>query len=112
FVADVVRPEHGGILEFAGDGDERIRLAAMPFLHPNALVNVFETSPEAWTGKYADGVRTLQAMLARGLEDGFDPARDINLYAAHLHVGGAVLARSERVVHVSEQYAMDVESLP
>lgn len=112
FVADLVPPEAGGVLEFPGEGDELIRLIAMPFLHPNSLVDVFETPPEGWTGKYADGVRTLQAMLARGLEEGFDPRRHINLYAAHLHVGGAVLARSERVVHVSEDYALDAESLP
>ena len=112
FVADVVQPEDGGVLEFPGEGDEVVRLVALPFLHPNSLVKVMQTAPAGWTGEYADGVRTLQAMLARGLERGFDPRRHINLYAAHLHVGGAVLARSERVVHVSEDYALDVESLP
>ena len=112
FVADVKRPEDGGLLEFPGEGDEVIRLAALPFLHPNALAPALRTAPERWTGKYADGVRTLQTMLARGLEVGFDPRRHIHLYAAHLHVGGAVLARSERVVHVSQDYALDAESLP
>jgi exonuclease SbcD len=112
FVADVVRPEDGGILEYPGDDGEVARVACLPFLHPNALVDVFETAPKGWTGKYADGVRLLQEMYKRSFESDYDPARHINLYAAHLHVGGAVLARSERIVHVSEDYAVDSESLP
>lgn len=112
FVADVVRPEDGGILEYPGDDGEIARVACLPFLHPNALVDVFETAPKGWTGKYADGVRLLQEMYKRSFESNYDPSRHINLYAAHLHVGGAVLARSERVVHVSEDYAVDSESLP
>ena len=112
FVADVVRPEQGGVMEFAGDEGEAIRLACLPFLHANTLVDVFETRPEGWTGVYADGVRLLQEMFRRGFEDGFDSQRHVNVYAAHLHVGGAVLARSERVVHVSDDYAVDAESLP
>ncbi|MDP8928370.1 MAG: exonuclease SbcCD subunit D [Actinomycetota bacterium] len=111
FVADVVGYECGP-MTFPGDEGETLRLACIPFLHPNALVNVFATRPERWTGKYADGVRNLQDVLRAQLEAGFDPRRDINLYAAHLHVGGAVLARSERTVHVSESYAVDPESLP
>ena len=112
FVADVVRPGDGGILEFPGDDDEVIRLACMPFLHPNALVDVIETPPEGWTGKYADSIRLLQDMYRRGFEIDYDNRRHINLYAAHLHVGGAVLAKSERAVHVSQDYAVDVEALP
>jgi len=112
FVADVVRPEDGGILEYPGDDGEVARIASMPFLHPNALVDVFETAPMGWTGEYADGVRVLQDMYTRQLESDYDPVHHINLYAAHLHVGGSVLARSERIVHVSEDYAVDSESLP
>jgi exonuclease SbcD len=82
----------------AGESDEVIRLACMPFLHPNMLVDVLDTRPEEWTGKYADGVRLLQDMQRRGLEKDYDPKKHINLYAAHLHVGGATLARSERTV--------------
>lgn len=112
FVADVVRPEDGGILEYPGDDGEVARVASLPFLHPNTLVDVFETVPSGWTGKYADGVRLLQEMYKRSLETDYDPSYHINLYAAHLHVGGSVLARSERIVHVSEDYAVDSESLP
>jgi len=112
FVADVVRPDHGGILEFAADKGEVVRLASMPFLHPNALVDVFDTPPEGWTGKYADSIRVLQDMYRRAFEHDHDNSRHINLFAAHLHVGGAVLAKSERAVHVSQDYAVDVEALP
>ena len=40
---DVARvPEAGGILEFAGDRDEQIRLTTLPFIHANRLVTGFE----------------------------------------------------------------------
>lgn len=101
-------------LSFPGDedGEHTIRLAAMPFLHPNMLVDIFQARPQEWTGEYADGVRTLQRMQRRGLEDNYDHKRHINLYTAHLHVGGAQLGKSERTVHVSTDYATDVEALP
>lgn len=112
FVADVIRPESGGIVEFPGADGEVLRLASMPFLHPNALVDVFDTPPEGWTGKYADSIRVLQDMYRRAFERDHDNSRHINLYAAHLHVSGAVLAKSERAVHVSEDYAVDAQALP
>lgn len=111
FIADV-DPSPGGILEFAGDDDEVARLASMPFVHPNALVDVFDTPPDGWTGMYADSIRVLQHSFATALQADHDARRHINLYAAHLHVGGAVLAKSERPVHVSQDYAVDANALP
>ncbi len=61
---------------------------------------------------YATRMQLINDILREGLEDGFDPARDVLLYAAHLHVSGAHLSGSERLVHVSETYAAESAGLP
>jgi DNA repair protein SbcD/Mre11 len=109
---DVARlPEAGGILEFAGDGDERIRVASLPFIHANRLVTGFE-DPSLRTALYADRVAAIEQRLAQGLVDTYDPARDILVFAAHLYVGGATYGRSERALHVSDTYASRPEAIP
>ena len=120
---DVARlPEAGGILEFAGDGDERIRVASLPFIHANRLVTGFE-DPSLRTALYADRVAAIEQRLAQGLVDTYDPARDmliekydanrdVLLFAAHLYVGGATYGRSERALHVSDTYASRPEAIP
>ena len=37
---------------------------------------------------------------------------DVDVAAAHLHVAGAILAKSEKTVHVGEDAATDAASLP
>lgn len=100
------------VLSFPGDDGEEARLACMPFLHPNTLVDLLADEPSSWTGTYADGVRVLNRQLQARLEDGYSPARHVLLYAAHLHVHDAALGGTERTVHVSSDYATRVESLP
>jgi exonuclease SbcD len=105
-------PSARGIVTYPGDDGEEIRLAPVPFIHPNTLLHLFEVPPERWTASYTDQVRIVQQSLADGLTAGYDPARHILIYAAHLHVAGAILARSERALHVSEHYATTTEDLP
>lgn len=104
-------PADGGILEFPGEGDEIIRLAPLPFVHANRFVEQFE-EPETWMAQYADRIGLIEAALRRGLEDAYDPRRHVLLYAAHLFVGGATFSRSERPLHVSDQYATRLEAVP
>lgn len=90
---DVARlPEAGGIVEFEGDGDERIRLASLPFIHANRLVTGFE-DPALRTAVYADRVAAIEQRLAQGLVQSYEPTRDVLLFAAHLYVGGATYDR-------------------
>lgn len=109
---DVARvPEAGGILEFAGDRDERIRLTTLPFIHANRLVTGFE-DPSLRTALYADRVAAIEQRLATGLIEKYDANRDVLLFAAHLYVGGATYGKSERALHVSDTYASRPESVP
>jgi exonuclease SbcD len=65
-----------------------------------------------WHALYADRVHVVEEALARGLLEGYDASRDVAIFAAHLHVGGAVLSGSERRVHVGDTYASHLEHIP
>jgi DNA repair protein SbcD/Mre11 len=111
FVDQARLPEHGGILNFPTTRGERIRVAPLPFVHQNRLVETFEDS-RSWTGQYTKRIQSIISALGRGLENDLDMSRDILVFAAHLHVSGAVLSGSERKVHVADDYASHVEQLP
>ncbi|MEZ4654379.1 MAG: DNA repair exonuclease [Candidatus Eisenbacteria bacterium] len=111
FVDRALPPEAGGILDLPGPNDERIRLAPLPFVHQNRMIEAFE-DPSTWMADYADRVQRIEAALGRGLGEGYDTNRDVLLFAAHLHVGGAVFSNSERSIHVTDSYSTRVEHLP
>jgi exonuclease SbcD len=75
------------------------------------MVRAFE-DPTTWTAAYADRVRDIIGILAAGLKEGHQPDRDILLFAAHLHVEGAIVTNSERPYTVSEGYATHASALP
>jgi DNA repair protein SbcD/Mre11 len=114
FVGHARPASQGGLLTLPGgsSGGEELRLAVLPFVHPNALVRSFDLAAERWNGSYTDGVGLVEANLADGLTRGFDPTRHVALFAAHLHVGGATWSGSERKVHVADDYATKVDHLP
>ncbi|MEC4020348.1 metallophosphoesterase family protein [Streptomyces sp. H27-D2] len=93
-----LRPGHdGGILTFdACGGEQRIRLAAIPFVHPNRFWQ--RSAPGTSYADYAEGMREVQAELVEALHEGYDPGRDILLFAAHVLIAGARSSPSERVV--------------
>jgi exonuclease SbcD len=108
FLPTVRPPEQEGIVELSGVRGERIRVAAVPFVHPRSL-DWFSAGPHA---AYAERLRRINQAFADALRAGYDPTADVLLYAAHLHLAGAVLAGSERRVHVTEEFAAAPESLP
>jgi exonuclease SbcD len=111
FVARVKPPDQGGIIDVPTAAGERIRIAPVPFIHQNRFVDWFGDDALIHA-KYADKVRAINRGLGDGLLDGYDGARDVLIYAAHLHVSGAVLGGSERRVHITEEYATGPESFP
>jgi len=111
FVDQARPPEDGGVLEFAGAGDEVIRVAPLPFVHANRMVERFE-DPATWMATYADRIHRIEGALARGLRHDYNPSRHILLFAAHLYVTGARFSGSERPLHVSDTYACRLERLP
>lgn len=111
FVSRARPPDQGGILSFPTAADEVIRLAPLPFVHANRMLDGFE-EPGTWAALYADRIHLVEQVLDRGLLDGFDNRRDVAIFAAHLYVGNAVLSGSERKIQVGENYATRLEHLP
>ena len=112
FVSRARRPSDGGVLEFPGDGGEVIRLAPLPFVHQNRMIDDVE-DPATWNTEYADRVQRIVDALGDGLRQGYDPARHILLFAAHLHVTGARFTEaSQRPLTVADSYATRAERIP
>jgi exonuclease SbcD len=111
FVPRVLPPPSGGILDVPTSSGERLRIASVPFIHQNRFVDWFGDDTRIHA-TYADKMRAINRALHEGLVDGYDPSADVLLYAAHLHVAGAVLGGSERRVHVTEEYATGADALP
>lgn len=111
FVDRPRHPDDGGILEYSTSKGERIRLAPLPFIHANRIVDAFD-SPDTWNADYADRVQGYEDILAKGLLAATNPTTDVLLFAAHLHVGGASFSGTERAVTISDAYATRAERLP
>lgn len=111
FVSRARQPAQGGVLSFPTAAGEVIRLAPLPFVHANRMLDGFE-EPGTWAALYADRIHLVEQALAQGLLDGFDNRRDVGIFAAHLYVGNAALSGSERKIQVGENYATQLEHLP
>ena len=111
FIAKALPPALGGVLEFQGPGSEIVRLASIPFIHANRMVEHLE-DPATWMTSYADRVDLIQSELGRGLLDGYDQKRHVLLLAAHLHVTGASFSQNDRPLHVTDTYATHYERIP
>lgn len=111
FVDRARPPDEGGVLTFPGRRGEAVRLAVLPFVHANRVVDAFE-DPSGWMVAYTDRIQKIEEALWEGLVDGHDPSRDVLVLAAHLHVAGATFSHSERPIHITDTYATRVEHVP
>lgn len=111
FVDRPLLPEDGGILDYSLANGERIRVAPLPFVHQNRLVEAFESAND-WNAQYVERIRHLESVLGDGLADGYNPSNDVLLFAAHLHVGGASYSNSEKPIHVTDAYATHAVDIP
>jgi DNA repair protein SbcD/Mre11 len=111
-VARVRHPGDGGILDYPSqDGEQRIRVAALPFIHQNRFLDEF-ASPATATRDYARYLRDVEAVLERGLLDGCEPSRDVLVLVAHLYVQGAIPSWTERPLEVKDTYLTEADALP
>ena len=102
---------HGGLIEVRTAG-ERALVAAVPFAPVKGLVSATQLAGDetAAVQRYADGMRLILDHLAAGFS-----SDAVNLVVAHTHVAGAVLAqhdRSERSVHLGEEWAITAQTIP
>ncbi|MGW0702278.1 metallophosphoesterase family protein [Streptomyces sp. NPDC002867] len=103
---------YGRVLDFGvGDGTQRIRLGALPFIHANRFLGL-SSEPGTTAEDYSTGLRGIQADLMTRLRDGFNAERDVLVFAAHLFVAGAVPSYTERALDITETYATAAADLP
>jgi len=98
------------VLSFAVD-ERDVALACVPFVHPNAVMDLLKVNAAKWEGTYADAIRQVNATLLAEAATRVDPASGLLLYAAHLHVHGAKPGRSERRITVGDDYSTHTAGL-
>ena len=103
------RRDDGGLIEIEARGGERAQIAAVPFAPLGRLVSAADlTAGESIAAqRYADGMQRILEHLAGGFR-----ADAVRLIVAHTHLANAVLAGSERKVHVGEEWAVTPQAIP
>ncbi len=102
-------PSDGGVVEIETRGGERAVVAAVPFASAHRLVSALDQARDegAAHGSYADRMRKICEIVSKPFR------RDaVNLLTVHAYVDGAVLAHSERRVHVGDEWAVAASALP
>lgn len=102
---------HAPLLTWPTADGGRIRVGAVPYQPLAAAGFVALAEGSLTAGAYADRIRQLWALIGAAFDSDRRPG-DVHIAAAHLHVTGAVLAHSEKKVHVSDDAATDPSALP
>jgi exonuclease SbcD len=102
-----------GILRFPTSDGERITLGAVPFIRTaNFLRKYLDGTPETATLSYAESVGTIQSHVGGWMSAGYDPSRDIRVFAAHLLLNEAETSGSEYRFHVDADFAVRPQRIP
>ena len=104
-LAKPVLAEAGAVSTFATACGAQLRLVALPFVHQNRVIRDFGALVEA-NATYNDSLRKIIASYSAAAFDDFDPARDVAVFASHVHVRDAKTS-SEKTIHIAEDYATD-----
>lgn len=97
--------ERGAVATYQSAAGIDIRLVALPFVHANRVLTDFGQLAQA-NATYADKLRIIIELLTKAARRNLDPARQVAVFASHLHVTGATTS-SERAIHISTDYATD-----
>lgn len=97
------------VLTFDVDG-RTVAVACVPFVGPTAVADLARGDVARFEGTYADGIALLTGELLDAAEAAAGPSGSV-LYAAHLHVHGAVPGRSEKRITVGDDYATHLTGL-
>jgi exonuclease SbcD len=98
-------PEAGAVTTYATAAGWDLRLATLPFVHANRVLTDFADMAEP-NATYNDSLRRIIGHITRSCLTGFDPARQLAVFASHLHIAGARTS-SEREIHIATGYATD-----
>lgn len=91
---------------FRSRADEPVVVTALPYPHERIIMSLNGAGDDVH-GDYADRVSTFIRWLAGQMN-----GSDINVFGAHLMIGGAQLTDTERPMSVSPFFAVPAQSLP
>jgi exonuclease SbcD len=92
---------------------EIIKIGAVPFIKSASYIRDYvDGDPSRSTVTYAEEVGRIEYRVGEWLNAGYDPSRDIRIFAAHLLVDGAQVSNSEYRVHVDSDFATKPERIP
>lgn len=97
--------ERGAVSTYPTHAGGRLRLVALPFVHQNRVVTTFGELIEA-NATYNDQLRKIIGSYSAVAFSDFDPARDVAVFASHVHVRDARTS-TEKTIHIAEDYATD-----
>lgn len=100
-----VLAELGAITSYPTGAGGGLRLVVLPFVHQNRVLSTFASLVET-NATYNDSLRKIVGSYSSVCFDGFDPARDVAVFASHLHVKDARTS-SEKTIHIADDYATD-----
>jgi exonuclease SbcD len=103
------RADQGGIVEHEARSSQRAIIAAVPFAKTSELVSAVQMAEGDTQAhqRYSEGMRGIIGHLATRFR-----SDAVNLLLAHTHLDAAVLAGSERRVHLGEEWAATAQVLP
>jgi exonuclease SbcD len=93
-------------VRFRSRADEPVVVTALPYPHERIVLSLNGAGDDIH-GDYASRVSTFIRWLAGNMD-----ASDLNVFAAHLMIGGAQLTDTERPMSVSPFFAVPAQNLP
>lgn len=108
-----LRKREGGIVQVPTADGEIVKIGAVPFIKSASYIRDYVASgAERATVTYADEVGSLEHVVGEWLNAGYDPTRDIRVFAAHLLLDGAEVSGSEYRLYVERDFVTRPERIP
>ncbi|HTU70337.1 MAG TPA: exonuclease subunit SbcD [Candidatus Baltobacteraceae bacterium] len=108
-----LRKREGSIVQIPTADGEIVKIGAVPFIKSASYIRDYLASgAERATVTYADEVGSLEYYVGEWLNGGYDPTRDIRIFAAHLLLDGAEVSGSEYRLYVERDFVTRPERIP
>lgn len=102
-----------GLVVLPTASGETLKIATVPFVRNSSYIREYiQGDPERATIAYSESVGSLESLVGQWLNEGYDPNRDIRVFAAHLLVDGAEVSGSEYQLYVERDFVTRPERIP
>ena len=110
-LADVARPNEGGVISVEGKSSERAHIVLLPFVSQRGIVRadaLMQEDADQHAAEYADRMTRVLGALCAAV-----PHHDgVNLVLAHAMVHGGKMGGGERTAHTVFEYSIPTAAFP